>query len=155
MFHSFTNLHALWRHMGPERSVCTYSWLCHFVNIVLQLCSTLISELGKFFFRILPLHEGFKHGNCLMLMCSVMLLCITEFLGHEPSWSTCCSIVICDATGFKLMVMPVRFTPDCTPMLLFNCLGHPTFRFAIGYHRCKMLLIKLLRNELLSSPLLQ
>ena len=36
------------------------------------------------------------------------------------------------------MVTPVRFAPDCTPMLLYDGLGHTTFRFAIGCHHCEV-----------------
>ena len=49
----------------------------------------------------------------------------------------------------------VRFTPDCAPMLLVNGLGHTIFHFTIGCHHCEVLLIKLLCDKLLSSPLLQ
>ena len=64
-------------------------------------------------------------------------------------------LLVLSSRDCELMVAPVRFTPDCAPVLLFDCLGHPTFCFAIWYHCCKMPLIKLLCNELLISPLLQ
>ena len=69
------------------------------------------------------------------------------------SWSA--MLLVLSSWDCELMVAPVRFTPDCAPMLLFDCLGHPTFCFAIGCHCCKVLLIELLCDELLSSPLLQ
>ena len=65
------------------------------------------------------------------------------------------TLLVSSSQDCELMVMPVRFTPDCAPVLLFNCLGHPTFCFTIRYHHCKMLLIELLCDELLISPLLQ
>ena len=55
----------------------------------------------------------------------------------------------------ELMVMIVRFAPDCTPMLLCDGLGHITFRFAIRYHHCEVPLIILLCDKLSSSLLLQ
>ena len=68
-------------------------------------------------------------------------------------WSA--TLLVSSSWDCELTVAPVRFAPDCTPVLLFDCLGRPTFRFAIRYHCCKAPLIKLLCNELLSSPLLQ
>ena len=65
------------------------------------------------------------------------------------------TLLVSSSWDCELTVMPVRFAPDCTPMLLFNCLGCTTFRFAIGCHHCKAPLIELLCDELLSSPLLQ
>ena len=55
----------------------------------------------------------------------------------------------------ELTVTPVRFTPGCTPMLLFDSLGCTIFHFAIGCHRCEVPLIELLCNKLSSSLLLQ
>ena len=65
------------------------------------------------------------------------------------------TLLVLSSWDCELMVAPVRFTPDCTPGLLFNSLHHTTFRFAIRCHHCETLLIKLLCDKLLSSPLLQ
>ena len=82
------------------------------------------------------------------------LLCPSLWSTSHRRWG-CCSVTICNATSFELTVAPVRFAPDCAPVLLFDCLGHPTFHFTIWYCRCKMSLIKLLCDELLISLLLQ
>ena len=65
------------------------------------------------------------------------------------------TLLVSSSQDCELTVVPVRFAPDCTPVLLFNCLGRPTFHFTIGCHRCKVPLIELLCDKLLSSPLLQ
>ena len=65
------------------------------------------------------------------------------------------TLLVLSSRDCELMVMPVRFAPDCAPMLLFDCLGHLTFRFTIGCCHCEASLIELLCDELLSSPLLQ
>ena len=65
------------------------------------------------------------------------------------------TLLVLSSWDCELTVAPVRFAPDCAPVLLFDCLGHPTFCFAIWYCRCKMPLIKLLCDELFISPLLQ
>ena len=41
------------------------------------------------------------------------------------------TLLVSSSRDCELTVAPVRFTPDCAPVLLFDCLGHPTFRFAI------------------------
>ena len=64
-------------------------------------------------------------------------------------------LLVSSSQDCELMVAPVRFAPDCAPMLLFGCLGRPTFHFAIGCHHREVSLIELLCDELLSSPLLQ
>ena len=64
-------------------------------------------------------------------------------------------LLVSNSQDCELTVAPVRFSPDCAPMLLFDCLGHPTFCFAIGCHPYEASLIELLCNKLLSSPLLQ
>ena len=64
-------------------------------------------------------------------------------------------LLVLSSQHCELMVVPVRFTPDCTPVLLFNSLGHTTFHFAIRCHHCEAPLIELLCNKLLSSSLLQ
>ena len=68
-------------------------------------------------------------------------------------WSA--MLLVLSSWDCELMVTFVRFTPDCTPMLLFDSLGHTTFHFAIGCHRCEALLIELLCDKLSSSSLLQ
>ena len=64
-------------------------------------------------------------------------------------------LLVLSSRDCELTVMPVRFTPDCTPVLLFNGLGRTIFHFAIGCHRCEAPLIELLCDELSSSSLLQ
>ena len=68
-------------------------------------------------------------------------------------WSA--TLLVSSSQDCELTVTPVRFAPDCAPMLLFNGLGHTTFHFAIRCCRCEVLLIELLCDELLSSLLLQ
>ena len=63
------------------------------------------------------------------------------------------TLLVLSSRDCELTVMPVRFTPDCAPVLLFDYIGHPTFHFAIRYYHCEMPLIELLCNELLISPL--
>ena len=75
-------------------------------------------------------------GGVVIASCSVMLLVLSS-------------------QDCELMVAPVRFAPDCTPVLLFNGLGCTIFHFAIGCHCCEALLIELLCDELSSSSLLQ
>ena len=41
------------------------------------------------------------------------------------------TLLVSSSQDCELTVAPVRFAPDCAPVLLFDCLGHPTFRFAI------------------------
>ena len=65
------------------------------------------------------------------------------------------TLLVSSSRNCELMVTPVRFAPDCTPVLLYDGLGHTTFHFAIGCHCCEVLLIELLCNKLSSSPLLQ
>ena len=64
-------------------------------------------------------------------------------------------VLVSSSWDCELMVAPVRFAPDCTPMLLYDGLGYTTFCFAIGCHCCEVPLIKLLFDELSSSLLLQ
>ena len=40
-------------------------------------------------------------------------------------------LLVLSSQDCELMVVPVRFTPDCAPVLLFDCLGHPTFRLPL------------------------
>ena len=47
------------------------------------------------------------------------------------------TLLVSSSRDCELTVTPVSFAPDCAPMLLFNCLGCPTFHFAIWYHHCK------------------
>ena len=65
------------------------------------------------------------------------------------------TLLVSSSQDCELTVAPVRFTPDCTPMLWYAGLGHTTFHFTIGYHCCEVPLIVLLCDELLCSPLLQ
>ena len=65
------------------------------------------------------------------------------------------TLLVLSSWDCELTVAPVRFAPDCAPVLLFNCLGRPTFHFAIWYRRCKTPLIELLCDKLFISPLLQ
>ena len=58
------------------------------------------------------------------------------------SWSA--MLLVLSSWDCELTVAPVRFAPDCTPMLLFDSLGHTTFHFAIGCCHCEAPLIKLL-----------
>ena len=39
--------------------------------------------------------------------------------------------LVSSSQSCELMVVLVRFTPDCTSVLLCNSLGHATFHFAI------------------------
>ena len=64
-------------------------------------------------------------------------------------------LLVSSSQDCELTVVPVRFTPDCTPMLLFDSLGHTIFCFAIRCRHCEVPLIELLCNELLSSSLPQ
>ena len=41
------------------------------------------------------------------------------------------TLLVLSSQDCELTVTPVRFAPDCAPVLLFDCLGHPTFHFAI------------------------
>ena len=68
-------------------------------------------------------------------------------------WSA--MLLVLSSWDCELTVMPVRFAPDCTPMLLYNHLGHTTFCCTIGYHYCEAPLIILHCDKLLSSLLLQ
>ena len=65
------------------------------------------------------------------------------------------TLLVLSSRDCELTVMPVRFAPDCAPVLLFDCLGRPTFCFTIRCHHCEVSLIELLCDKLLSSPLLQ
>ena len=65
------------------------------------------------------------------------------------------TLLVSSSQDCELTVALVRFAPDCTPMLLYDSLGHTTFRFTIGYCHCEVPLIIFLCNELLSSLLLQ
>ena len=40
-------------------------------------------------YLVLPLEEAFQDGDCLHLKYTVVMLSCREFLGHEPSGSTC------------------------------------------------------------------
>ena len=62
------------------------------------------------------------------------------------------TLLVSSSRDCELMVMPVRFGPDCAPVLLFDCLGRQNFCFAIRCCCCKMPLIELLCDKLLSSP---
>ena len=50
------------------------------------------------------------------------------------SWSA--MLLVSSSWDCELMVTPVRFAPDCTPVLLYDGLGRTTFHFAIGCHCC-------------------
>ena len=41
------------------------------------------------------------------------------------------TLLVSSSQDCELTVAPVRFAPDCAPVLLFDCLGRPTFHFAI------------------------
>ena len=40
-------------------------------------------------------------------------------------------LLVLSSQDCELTVAPVRFAPDCTPVLLYDGLNHITFRFAI------------------------
>ena len=40
-------------------------------------------------------------------------------------------LLVSSSRDCELTVTPVRFAPNCAPVLLFDCLGRPTFHFAI------------------------
>ena len=65
------------------------------------------------------------------------------------------TLLVSSSWDCELRVTPVRFAPDCAPVLLFDCLGCPTFHFTIRYRCCEAPLIVLHCDELSSSPLLQ
>ena len=69
--------------------------------------------------------------------------------------SSSAMLLVLSSQDCELTVMPVRFTPDCTPVRLYDHLGHTTFCCTIGYCCFEALLIILHCDELSSSPLLQ
>ena len=79
--------------------------------------------------------------------CAGGLLCPSFWSTSHRRW-VCCSITICDATGFELMVTLVRFAPDYTSVLLCNSWGQATFHFTIRCCHCEAPLIMLLCNKL-------